>query len=292
MTTLDAPLVGRVAPSALRPVFSALRIGLHVLVGSLTIFVVVRAVVAGGDQVLAITILAIAFLGTYTVGVLASRQHFSTWTRAGWLIMLLGLWLGLAALTPDAAFLAFPLFFLELHVLPARRAAEPLPEDQEARARVEAACGVERAVPAVEDEVGGETGGPGGLERDRIRSIQERLGFGLFFVEADAAVVVEVVAGAHLEAGPDRTIDRLMEASPVVVDVGEDAWALGAARADGLALTAVFPEPAPEFTGFQRAGFRVRPTRRVLVARSYRRDVSVDWLRANFYTTLGDTDLV
>jgi hypothetical protein len=70
------------------------------------------------------------------------------------------------------------------------------------------------------------------------------------------------------------------------------AWALGAARADGLALTAVFPEPAPEFTGFQRAGFRVRPTRRVLVARSYRRDVSVDWLRANLFTTLGDTDLV
>lgn len=70
------------------------------------------------------------------------------------------------------------------------------------------------------------------------------------------------------------------------------AWALGAARADGLALTAVFPEPAPEFAGFQRAGFRVRPTRRVLVARSYRRDVSVDWLRANLFMTLGDTDLV
>lgn len=120
MTTLDAPLVGRVAPSALRPVFSALRVGLHVLVVGLTIFLVVRALIAGGDQVVAITILAIAFLGTYTVGVVASRLHFSTFTRAGWLVMLLGLWLGLAALTPDAAFLAFPLFFLELHVLPAR----------------------------------------------------------------------------------------------------------------------------------------------------------------------------
>ena len=43
---------------------------------------------------------------------------------------------------------------------------------------------------------------------------------------------------------------------------------------------------------YQRAGFRVSATRRTLVARSYRRDVSVDWLRANWYMTLGDTDLV
>jgi signal transduction histidine kinase len=120
MTALDAPLVGRVAPSALRPVFSALRIGLHALVVGLTLFTIVRAVVVGGDQVVAITILGIAFLATYAVGVVASRQHLAMWTRAAWLVMLLGLWLGLAALTPDAAFLAFPLFFLELHVLPAR----------------------------------------------------------------------------------------------------------------------------------------------------------------------------
>ena len=70
------------------------------------------------------------------------------------------------------------------------------------------------------------------------------------------------------------------------------AWALGAAGADGLPLTAVFPEVMPEFSTFQRAGFRVSATRRTLVARSYRRDVSVDWLRANWYMTLGDTDLV
>ena len=36
-----------------------------------------------------------------------------------WLVALLALWVGLSALTPDAAFLAFPLFFLELHVLAA-----------------------------------------------------------------------------------------------------------------------------------------------------------------------------
>ncbi len=120
MTALDAPLVGRVQPSALRPVFTSLRVGLHVLVVALTIFVVARAALAGGDQVVATAILAIAFIGTYVVGVVTAHQVVTPWMRAGWLVMLLGLWLGLSALTPDAAFLAFPLFFLELHVLPAR----------------------------------------------------------------------------------------------------------------------------------------------------------------------------
>ena len=36
-----------------------------------------------------------------------------------WLVALLGLWVAMSFLTPDAAFLAFPLFFLELHVLEA-----------------------------------------------------------------------------------------------------------------------------------------------------------------------------
>ncbi|MBM7504636.1 sensor histidine kinase [Agromyces aurantiacus] len=120
MTVLDAPLVGRVQPSALRPVFRSLRVGLHVLVVGLTVFVLARAIVSGSPDLVAIAILSIAFLGTYAVGVVTAHQVITPWMRAGWLIMLLGLWLGLSALTPDAAFLAFPLFFLELHVLPAR----------------------------------------------------------------------------------------------------------------------------------------------------------------------------
>jgi signal transduction histidine kinase len=120
MTVLDAPLVGRVQPSALRPVFRSLRIGLHVLVVGLTLFVLARALITRDEQLIAITILSIAFVGTYVVGVVTAHQVVTPWMRAGWLVMLLGLWLGLSALTPDAAFLAFPLFFLELHVLPAR----------------------------------------------------------------------------------------------------------------------------------------------------------------------------
>ncbi|WP_430646603.1 sensor histidine kinase [Agromyces sp. GXS1127] len=120
MTVLDAPLVGRVQPSALRPVFVSLRVGLHVLVVGLTVFVLARAVIVGGEQLVAIAILSIAFIGAYLVGVVTAHSVVTPWMRAAWLVILLGLWLGLSALTPDAAFLAFPLFFLELHVLPAR----------------------------------------------------------------------------------------------------------------------------------------------------------------------------
>ena len=61
-------------PSALRPVFTALRLGLHVLVVGLTLFVVVRALLAdGGDQV-GTTVLAVAFLACYGAGVAAAHR--------------------------------------------------------------------------------------------------------------------------------------------------------------------------------------------------------------------------
>lgn len=118
MTALD-PGPGAVAPSALRPVFTALRGGLHLLVVGLTLFVVVRALLADDAREVPITVLALLLLVWYGAGVAAAHRHFPTWPRALWLAGLLVLWVALSALTPDAAFLAFPLFFLELHVLPA-----------------------------------------------------------------------------------------------------------------------------------------------------------------------------
>ena len=53
-----------------------------------------------------------------------------------------------------------------------------------------------------------------------------------------------------------------------------------------------FPETAPEWLDNQRAGWHVRPSRFRLVARCYRPDLSVDWLRSQWYWTLADTDLV
>ncbi|MGH3703191.1 MAG: hypothetical protein ACRDT9_01050, partial [Agromyces sp.] len=59
----------RVAPSALRPVFTALRLGLHVLVVGLTLFVVVRALLVDAADEVGVTVLAIAFLACYGAGV-------------------------------------------------------------------------------------------------------------------------------------------------------------------------------------------------------------------------------
>lgn len=109
----------RVAPSALRPVFTALRLGLHVLVVGLALFVVVRALLADAPNEVSVTVLAVAFLACYGAGIAAAHRHLPTWARVVWLVSLLVLWVGMSALTPDAAFLAFPLFFLELHVLAA-----------------------------------------------------------------------------------------------------------------------------------------------------------------------------
>ncbi|MGW9629920.1 sensor histidine kinase [Agromyces sp. NPDC055520] len=109
----------RVAPSALRPVFTALRLGLHVLVVGLTLFVVVRALLADAPDEIGVTVLAVAFLACYGAGVAAAHRNLPTWARVVWLLSLLVLWVAMSAMTPDAAFLAFPLFFLELHVLAA-----------------------------------------------------------------------------------------------------------------------------------------------------------------------------
>ncbi len=83
------------------------------------------------------------------------------------------------------------------------------------------------------------------------------------------------------------------------VGQGEDAaaaalldWlAAAAADADRAELVAVFPETAPEWLDFQRAGFRARGTQYVLVGRSYARRIEFPWLRRSWYYTLGDTDL-
>lgn len=117
MTVLEAQ-PGDVAPSALRPVFTALRGGLHLLVVGLALFVVVRALLADGPGEVPVAVLSVLFLVWYGAGVAAAHRHFPLWPRVLWLVGLLVLWIALSALTPDAAFLAFPLFFLELHILP------------------------------------------------------------------------------------------------------------------------------------------------------------------------------
>ncbi|MGI9824787.1 sensor histidine kinase [Agromyces sp. Marseille-Q5079] len=116
MPAFDA---GRVAPFALRPVFITLRFGLHVLVVGLALFVMIRALLADDASEVPLTVLTLAFLACYGAGIAAAHRNLPQWARVLWLTSLLALWVGMSAITPDAAFLAFPLFFLELHVLAA-----------------------------------------------------------------------------------------------------------------------------------------------------------------------------
>jgi len=70
------------------------------------------------------------------------------------------------------------------------------------------------------------------------------------------------------------------------------AWHKHRAIAGGAGpLTALFPDTAPEWIGFQEVGFRARDTSYFLVGRNYVKQYDMRWLRRHWYYTLGDTDL-
>ncbi|MGK9147620.1 sensor histidine kinase [Plantibacter flavus] len=114
--------------SALSPVFTALRLGLHALVVALIALVVLRALTLGGPTEIAAIVLAVVMLSTYAAGTLLARRARSVPVPDGarhhgsavfvWLAVLTVEWIVLVLLSPDAAYLVFPLFFLYLHLLP------------------------------------------------------------------------------------------------------------------------------------------------------------------------------
>jgi hypothetical protein len=102
--------------SPLAPVFAALQAALHGLMVALTAYVVVRALVPGGQYRVAVVVLAALFLLTYFAGGVALRSR--PVAARVWLGGLTVLWLGLVGLAPEAVYLVFGLFFLYLHLLP------------------------------------------------------------------------------------------------------------------------------------------------------------------------------
>ena len=87
-------------------------------------------------------------------------------------------------------------------------------------------------------------------------------------------------------------VDWLAPAGDADVGAALVAWALARARAEGCErLTALFPESAPEWLGFQRLGLRVHATRYFLVAWSFSAVHDLEWMRRHWFYTLGDTDL-
>jgi signal transduction histidine kinase len=106
--------------SALTPVFSGLRIGLHVMIAGLTGLVIVRALLGAVPNPTLVVSLALLFLATYIGGSALARRRPWRWVIPVWMALLLVEWLALTLLAQDAAFIVFPLFFLQLHVLSLR----------------------------------------------------------------------------------------------------------------------------------------------------------------------------
>lgn len=104
----------------LTPIFIGLRIGLHGIFVALAAFVVVRAMIQAGPETPWIIALGIALLVAYLAGAFLARSATSPAVPRVWLAVLAVGVFALLPLTPDATFLVFPLFFLQLHLLPFR----------------------------------------------------------------------------------------------------------------------------------------------------------------------------
>ncbi|MFF8898937.1 sensor histidine kinase [Streptomyces lydicus] len=109
-----------VTAHSLTPVLRVLRSCLHLMVAALLALASVRAVVDHAPHAPAVLLTAAALFAVYAVGPRLPRVRTSTGAAALWLAAVALVWLVLLALTPDGVWLAFPLFFVQLHLLPLR----------------------------------------------------------------------------------------------------------------------------------------------------------------------------
>ncbi|MFF8606074.1 histidine kinase [Streptomyces sp. NPDC015346] len=101
-------------PRSLTPVLRVLRLCLHLLMAGLLALAALRADSPAGVALAALTG-AVYAAGSFLPSVQESRR------AAGiWLGVLCASWLALLGLTPDGLWVAFPLYFLQLHLLPVR----------------------------------------------------------------------------------------------------------------------------------------------------------------------------
>lgn len=102
------------ARRSLTPVLRALRLCLHLLMAGLLVLAAVRADSAAGTT-MAVLVGAVYAAGSFLPSVGSSQR-----AAAVWLAALAASWLALLWLTPEALWVAFPLYFLQLHLLPTR----------------------------------------------------------------------------------------------------------------------------------------------------------------------------
>ncbi len=102
------------------PVQPVLRACLHLLVVGLLALAAVRAVAGDAPHAGAIAATAVVVGLIYAIGPVLPPLRRSAAAAAAWLTVLGIGWLVLLYWTPDGIWLAFPLFFLQLHLLPVR----------------------------------------------------------------------------------------------------------------------------------------------------------------------------
>ncbi|MET9301966.1 sensor histidine kinase [Micromonospora aurantiaca] len=108
------------AAPALTPTTRALAWCLHLLIIGLLVLAAGRAVADDRPHAGSIVAVAVACGLAYAIGPLLPRIRRSRRAAAWWLAAVGAVWLVLLGLSPDAIWVAFPLYFLQLHLLPRR----------------------------------------------------------------------------------------------------------------------------------------------------------------------------
>ncbi|MFF1715382.1 sensor histidine kinase [Streptomyces sp. NPDC058268] len=115
MLSADSPTPSRTTPVAL-----TLRLCLHALLAGLLALAAARAVADGGPRGGAVVGVALVMGAVYAAGTLSPAVARSQRAAAVWLAALGVCWAVLLVLSPDGLWTAFPLYFLQLHLLPLR----------------------------------------------------------------------------------------------------------------------------------------------------------------------------
>ncbi|MGG7464937.1 sensor histidine kinase [Plantibacter sp. YIM 135347] len=230
--------------SAFSPVFTALNAGLHVLFAALALVVVVRAVLVPGPYSVVSIVLTAVMLGTYLLGAVfgsrARMRRVSADERgdvvgAGvgaaaaaaasaasapaarparliigvWLAVLSIEWIALVFVSPDAAYLVFPLFFLYLHLLRWRLAV------------VAVLASTAAAIIAIGAHSGFSLGGVVGPIVGAAVAVAIGLGYQALAREAEAReqLIVELVATREQLAATEREAGKLAERERLARDI-------------------------------------------------------------------------
>lgn len=113
------------ASRPLTPVSKVLQLCLHALLLGLLALAAGRAVADSAPGAGWVVAVCAALAAVYAGGVRAPAVHASPRAGAVWLAALGAAWLALLAVSPDGLWIAFPLYFLELHLLRLRWGSRP-----------------------------------------------------------------------------------------------------------------------------------------------------------------------